>query len=217
MPTLQITIPTKWDLHAKTVLAVLGAMPRVQGFKTVFHVADRVSNLDQMRSALLTQWYDAASDDDAFLFVDSDQTLTGDDLNALLAKPADVVIGVVGVGGNAVNVLPVNPAAFPRDDALIAGGAGVMLIRRPILHRVKQVVAELHGRERFQVPRSGGVIPFFLQRIVEREGAEPEWLAEDSSFCWLVRRAGGSIRAVVSPTIGHEVMRLEYVEAVRPR
>ncbi len=59
------------------------------------------------------------------------------------------------------------------------------------------------------------IIPFFNERIVRNENDDilftddkPErmlFLGEDYSFCWLARRAGCTIKAWFSSTLGHEV------------
>src|SRR5207237_979504 len=91
MPTLQLSMPTTQTINAKTVLSLFLALPKLR-YPSRLRVQEGLSNLDLARSILLTEWYDNAADDDLFLFVDSDQTFTAEDVHALIDLGGDVAV-----------------------------------------------------------------------------------------------------------------------------
>ena len=218
MPTtLQIAMPTLQTIHAKTVLCMFSAFPQVK-VKHALRIFEGMSNLDVARSILLTDWHDTSGGEDLFLFIDSDQTFRAEDINNLIDLGGDVSIGAVaGRRPNSINVTPADEAQFTaqRHGELLYGGTAFMLIRKPILQAVVEYLVEENGTERIWVSdHNPRVIPFFKQRLIPREspGEGPaEWLGEDYSFCWLVRHVGGTIRGLISETIGHEMSQVKYI------
>lgn len=218
MPTLQVAIPTLHSINAKTVLCLLQALPKVK-VRHAIRIFEGMSNLDQARSILLTDWYDSAAEDDLFLFIDSDQTFTAQDINRLIDLGGDVSVGGVATRRpNAINLWPQDEPRFRQgtDSEILYGGTAFMLIRKPILHRAAAFLAEENGAERIWAsdvhPR---VIPFFRQRLIDREspGVGPkEWLGEDYAFCWLIRQVGGRLHGLLSKTIGHEIPEVKHVK-----
>src|SRR4051794_22648848 len=91
-PALQLSMPVLRDVHAKTVLCLFGELPRLR-YPGRVRILEGLSNLDLARSILLTEWYDQASDDDLFLFVDADQTFTAEDVHGLIDLGGDVAVG----------------------------------------------------------------------------------------------------------------------------
>jgi hypothetical protein len=216
-PALQVSIPTAHALHAKTVLALFAALPQVRGYQTQLRILEGMSLIDQARSVLLTEWYDHAADDDLFLFIDSDQTFTGDDLNAVIALGGDVAVVASLCGPNRINLWPKDEQRFRAgaDTEILYGGTGFMLIRQSILRRVVPLLVAEHGAERLWINEQWpAVIPFFRQRTIDSllgPRHPREWLGEDFAFCWLVRQAGGTLRGLISPTLGHEVHEVKYM------
>ena len=213
-PAIQVSIPTPHALHAKTVLSLFAALPQVRGYQTRLRILEGFSLIDQARSVLLTEWYDQAGDDDLFLFIDPDLAFTGDDLNAIIALGGDVAVVAALCGANRINLLPKDEGRFRAgaDAEILYGGASFMLIRKPVLRRVVPLLAAEHGAERLWVNEQWpAVIPFFRQRTVARPPQPREWLGEDFAFCWLVRQVGGTLRGLISPTLGHEVHEIKYL------
>ena len=215
-PTLQLTVPTKHAVNAKTMLCILQALPSIP-YPNRLKIAEGRSNIDLARSVLLTQWFDEAGPEDLFLFVDSDQTFVAADIDRLIALDSDVAVGAYMTGPKTMGMYPQDPGAFERGQTadILYGATGFMLIRRPILDRVAEYLAPENTHPRYWISEHDpAVVPFFRNRFVESEltpGGPPEWLGEDYSFCWLIRRVGGSLRGFISPTIGHEIPLVHYI------
>jgi len=213
MPTLQLSMPTLRTVNAKTVLSLFLALPRLR-YPSRLRIQEGLSNLDLARSILLTEWYDQAADDDLFLFVDSDQTFTSEDVHALIDLGGDVAVGACLSRQGIPNVRPKDQAAFVAgsNPELISGGTGVMLIRRPLLTKATAFLAKENGLERIWASeRNPRVIPFFKQRFHPDGAGGQKWQGEDFAFCWLVRQVGGRIVGLLSPTIGHELSEVKYI------
>jgi hypothetical protein len=92
-----------------------------------------------------------------------------------------------------------------------------MLIGKPILDKLKDMLTQELGRERVWISDAEGerdVIPFFSSVFGANElnpaDSKLVWLGEDYSFCYRVRKAGGIIRAFLSRTIGHDTTSIKY-------
>jgi len=216
MPTLQISIPTKLAIHANCVTNLMQSR-FIPGYNVAYRFLPGKSNIDQARSMLVTEWYDNSNDDDVFLFIDSDQTFAVDDIIKMLHKDADVICGAYKNHSGLITCRPLNPEAFSNgtSDDLFYGATGFMMIRRPILTRIIELIKMEHvGIYRFYVTKDfPNIIPFFCQRLIASEtqpNNTPEWLGEDYGFCWLARKVGGVIKGYISPSIGHEIIMPQY-------
>lgn len=217
---LCIAIPTKLQVHANTILSLLSSN-YIPDYTVDIRFLPGKSNIDQARSMLATMWYDNSNDDDLFLFIDSDQTFTRDDIIALIELNSDVAIGVYSSLNGRPACRPVDSEKFDKgeDMRVLYGGTGFMLIRRPILTKIEEFIKkERMGYSRYYIsPNFPNVIPFFIQRLIISESVPkdsnvivPEWLGEDYAFCWMVRQVGGTIKPYISKTIGHEVTQVLY-------
>lgn len=210
-PTLTVNIPTRRDLVAQTVINLLQSLFCDVEYNVHLRFMIGKSNIDQARSILATYWYDEQETNpnrdprDAFMFLDSDQTFTPDDLKRLLRTEGDVVCGVYANNLGSMTCRPVdfNQLANLGEGELEAGATGFMLFRFPILDKV----AELLGRKRYLVASMfKTVIPFFSQTFTTSDifGQQvDDWLGEDYGFCHKVRQVGGVVRGFISPTLGH--------------
>jgi hypothetical protein len=194
------------------------------GYTLSFRTLAGKSNIHHARSIATSNWYDQAQSDDLMLFIDSDHTFSVDDVAAAIDKhkktKADVVCGVYSnSAGTRPNIYPKNPKDFMegRDDEVWYGGTGFMLISKPILDKIKTSLTEELGVERVWISDSEGernVVPFFSSIFSPNE-LDPSknivtWLGEDYSFCSRVRKAGGTLRAFLSRTIGHDTSSIKY-------
>lgn len=218
MVKLTVAIPTKLYINAVTILSLFQSFP-LSGYIVEIKILPGKSNIDQARSILVTNWYDTASEEDLFLFLDADQTFTSQDILSLINLNCDVAVGVY----SSLDGRPTcRPKDYPRfmtgeNKEIYYGATGLMLIRKPILRRVEEFIKkEYKGVSRFWISNDhNAIIPFFIQRLIISETIPsdkpiPEWLGEDYGFCWTVRRVGGSIKCHVSPTIGHQVPQIKY-------
>lgn len=225
-PILTIHIPTKAMIHAETakcLLAVIFNHTEIGGFQLAepkWMIGK--SNIDMIRSEMVTDWYDASGADDLFLFLDSDQTFDYRDIAGmieLVREGADVVVGNYPRADGTMASLPKDADLyFKREDLrLVYGPTGFMMITRPILERVhaylKEKYADLAPEARIWMSdHRPKVIPFFLQEIQRSVlGGGVEWAPEDYSFCHMVNRCGGKIWGFDSNTIGHEVYNIRYI------
>lgn len=217
MPKLTIAIPTKLQINANCILSLLSSISQIKHFQNEIRILPGKSNIDQARSILLTQWYDNATDDDLFLFIDSDQTFTQKDILDLIEIKSDVSVGVYSNAIGKPICFPVEPEKFfaGKTQDLYYGATGFMLIHKSICTKVIEYLRREHRTEpRFWISNEfRNIIPFFTQRFIESElnpGSGKEWLGEDFNFCWLTRKVGGSIKGMISKTLGHEVPQIKY-------
>lgn len=230
MPNITIITPTRRELHASYVMSLLQAFSGMggdrnrTGYTLGFRTLAGKSNIHHARSIAVSNWYDSAQPEDLMLFIDSDHTYdTSDILKAIERREitgADIICGVYSnSAGTRPNVYPKNPKEFMSggDDEVWYGGTGFMLISKPILDLVRAQLKEEIGHDRIWISDADGerdVIPFFHSRFVENELSSENkaivWLGEDYSFCLRVRDAGGTIRAFLSRTIGHDTTSIKY-------
>jgi glycosyltransferase involved in cell wall biosynthesis len=213
---LHIVTPAKSNVHGsfvKCIQRVLQSMHDV-----TFELCTGKSNIVHARSITMTRWYDKAGPDDLFLFIDSDQTFTPDDVRRAMELPdCDVACGIYANSAGEPNAYMMDLEAFcdhGKNDKMLYGGTGFMLVRKSICDKIVKYIEDLDGGSRFAID-GVGVVPFFRTRLVEPEGnLKPtnmkHWLGEDYSFCWMVRQCGGVIRGFISPTLGHEVLNVRY-------
>lgn len=217
---LHIVTPTKTSVHGNFIRCVQEVLVSSAVPATVtFEIFMGKSNIVHARSIMLSKWYDSSVDGDAMLFIDSDQTFSVRDVIKALTMmtDADLVCGIYCNSSGSPNAYMMDIEAFcdnARDDRVLYAGTGFMLIPRRTCTKLLPLVKELDGCERAVIDDEG-VVPFFRTRLIDSEnGLEPiykkHWLGEDYSFCWLVRKAGGTIRGFISPTLGHEVMNIKY-------
>lgn len=230
MPTLTIVTPTRREIHATYVMSLLQAFGGMNssknktGYTLSFRTLAGKSNIHHARSIAASNWYDSADDRDLMLFIDSDHTYDVDDIISAINKykktNADIVCGVYSnSAGTRPNIYPKNPVEFMegKDDEVWYGGTGFMLISKPILTKMREVIREEMNVERVWISDADGernVIPFFNGAFIKNELDSSSdiitWLGEDYSFCYRVRKAGGVLRAFVSRTIGHDTSKIKY-------
>jgi len=230
MPVITIVTPTRKELHATYVMSLLQTFSGMNsqgndtGYSLSFRTLAGKSNIHHARSIAASNWYDNAKPNDLMLFIDSDHTFSVQDVTDAIKKhretKSDIVCGVYSnSAGTRPNIYPKNPEAFMRgeDDEVWYGGTGFMLISKPILDKIKAALTEEIGAERVWISDAEGerdVIPFFSSLYIHNElnptSKVLTWLGEDYSFCTRVRRAGGTLRAFLSRTIGHDTTSIKY-------
>lgn len=198
-------------MNTKCVLSLLHSI-NIPGCRTEIRLLPGKSNIHHSRSILLTEWYDKADDDDLFLFIDSDQTFQRSDIENIIKIGSDVTCGIYCNASGRPNCHPKNRTLFftGKNQDLYYGATGFMLIRKPILKRVEKYIEKEHnGNCRFWISsKENNIIPFFKERFIKSElvsNSSPEWLGEDYSFCWLIRHCEGTLKGMITPTLGHEV------------
>lgn len=223
MKTITLAIPCKAALQARFSLCLLQTLNQIQprtGYKPLVRILIGKSNIVHARSILLTEWYEASTDDDLFLFLDADQTFTVEDIQAVLQKEGDVVSGIYVNGAGFPTCYPVDLEAFKTgaDDRLLYSGCGFMLIRREILPKIIKLLQTETGASYYTLNHDDDqpVIPFFQTKCLQKSELSPQsprgdWLGEDYSFCWRVRECGGTVRAMFSHTLGHEIPQVSHV------
>lgn len=204
MRKLTFGVLCKAQIHGKFTLCLLKAMDELKEYEIELKLMIGFSNLPVARSKLLTEWYEAHSEGDWFFFLDADQTFRTEDLQEILALQGDVRCGLYANSFGDCIGEPLDKKAFfeGTNRELRSAGCGLMAISWEIVDRL----ARTH--QRVQTRPSETVYPFFNCIFVE-EGSILHWLGEDFSFCHKVRESGGKVFGFVSPTIGHEVYKVE--------
>ena len=225
MKILTLAIPTKISINATTVLSLLGSLQAIKTYIVKLEILPGKSNIDQSRSIMLTKWYDSSGDDDIFMFIDSDQTFTKDDIENVVKLDGDVNVGVYVNRANLPTCFPKNRELFfmKKDDELLYGATGFMAIRRPILKKVidyLKIENRMNTEPRYWIDNHHqNIIPFFTQRLIDAEvnndSIKKQWLGEDYGFCWLVRQCGGTIKGHLSSTIGHDINDVKFFDHVK--
>lgn len=208
---LRIAMPAKLQVNVVTVTNLLNTLYNQDDFYIDVRFMPGKSNIDQARSMLITEWFDESGEDDLFLFIDSDQLFSYDDIKALVDLNADVACGIYKSLADYPCCKPVDEKKFitGEDNNLYCGATGFMLIRKPILRKVLTIIElENAGIVRYHVSNDfPNVIPFFNQRLIQTDSLNKrgQWLGEDYAFCWMVKKVGGSIKGHISKSIGHQV------------
>ena len=225
MKELTLAIPTKISINATTVLSLLNSIRTIKGYSVKLEILPGKSNIDQARSIMLTRWYDTSSDDDIFMFIDSDQTFLVEDIDNVITLNGDVNVGIYVNRANLPTCYPLNHQKFytKQDNRLLYGATGFMAITRPILKKVidyLKIENRMNTEPRFWIDdRHQNIIPFFTQRLIDSEinpeVTKKQWLGEDYGFCWLVRQCGGTIKGHLSSTIGHDINDIKYFDHVK--
>jgi hypothetical protein len=163
------------------------------------------SNIPVARSELLTNWWRTHKDGDIFFFLDADHTFAVQDIRSILALDADVKCGIYANSEGTSTASFVNPEGFYNgtDNRVLLAGCGLMGITWSIVNRLSEKLTKVHVSDQGEP-----IFPFF-QHLIVQEGSKQFWLSEDKSFCYLVNKHGGVLRGFSSPTIGHEVYKIE--------
>jgi hypothetical protein len=225
MNTITLAIPCKSHVQARFNMCLLQSLNQIHaktGYKPLVRFLIGKSNIVHARSILLTEWYENSKTDDLFLFLDSDQTFTIEDIETIIKKEGDVISGIYVNGAGYPTCYPMDSSAFQKglDDRLLYSGCGFMLIRKPILHKMMPFLEKEFGAIRYAISRDehaeSYIIPFFQTKLLSKSELSPEatsgdWLGEDYSFCWRVREAGGILRGYMTRTLGHEIPQVSYL------
>jgi len=217
-PVLTIATPAKTEVHTKYTLSLFSAIGSLNNyFDVTIEILPGKSNIIHARSIMLTNWFDQAGNDDLFLFIDSDHVFTAEDILCVIKEPnCDVSCGIYVSAANTPNCYPIDRANFERDNRAYFCGTGFMLIRKPICKKIYKWIKTNDKIDRVCIDSGNkNSIPFFRTRFVKNPYPDSQqkgmiWLGEDYSFCWLVRKVGGTIRAVQVQTMGHEVLQVKY-------
>lgn len=204
MRNLTIGVLCKSQVHGKFALCLIRAMDELKEFAVDLKLLIGFSNLPVARSKVLTQWYEERGPGDWFFFLDADQTFRTEDLRSILALPGDMRCGLYANALGECIGEPVDKQAFfeGRNLEILSAGCGLMAVSWEIVDRLAKTLP------RVQVRPGELVLPFF-QTIYVKQDAVLHWLGEDTSFCTKIREIGGKIYGFVSPTIGHEVYKVE--------
>jgi cellulose synthase/poly-beta-1,6-N-acetylglucosamine synthase-like glycosyltransferase len=168
------------------------------------------SSLNITRSIALTEWFQNSFNGDLFLFIDADQMFTPKDvlkaISLLHETESDVVCGAYPRHDDKPTCKAYDQETFLRENhgKLKYGATGFMLISKRILDTMDLMPVHVENR-------TDNVIPYFQSRVVEESQNINLWLAEDYSFCWLVRRHKGKIYGFISPTLGHILSSHKYL------
>ncbi len=217
--SLRIAVPAKVYCNAKFTMSLIAALSKIKaatGYNPEVKFLCGKSNIDQARSMLINDWYSCSKAQDLFLFIDSDHVFNIKDIEKAISMGSDVSCGVYSNSAGKPACFIMNSQEFikNREGDIRYAGTGFMLIRRPILVKIAEYLKKEDGYGYARIsPRYPKVIPFFKQRIIDSEVSETtdrDWLGEDYSFCWLVRKVGGSIKGFLTNTLGHEVANVKF-------
>jgi hypothetical protein len=218
-PILTIAIVTKNEIYALTSACILSLSSNIQlnGFVVVVQsFCLGRSDLPKSRSVHLDSWYNQANKNDIFLFIDSDQVFSVQDVlqSLYFLKKYDVVCGGYPRADGRLTLEPKNIDEFYslQEGEIFYGATGFMMITYTIVDKIAQYLQKpiaISDREKCYA--------FFFERVIKEEdfyGQEDLWLGEDYSFCWLVRQIGGKIYGYFSSTLGHIITSEKFFSPV---
>jgi hypothetical protein len=207
MRKLTFGILCKAQIHGRFAICLMTAIDKLREWDVETQMYVGRSNLPVARSELVSTWWKTHGPGDVFFFLDADHTFTVEDLRAILALDADVRCGLYASSDGTCTASFVDPKGFytGQDDRLLLAGCGLMAMTWEIVDRVRQTLPEVVTAD-----PSDCLFPFFQPLLLDDpSGPKQIWLSEDKSFCYRVRTVGGILRGVTSPTIGHEVYKIE--------
>lgn len=205
MRTLTFGILCKAHIHGRFAICLMNAIDALKEYIVETQIYVGRSNLPAARSELLTKWFRTHKPGDLFFFLDADHTFTVEDIRSILSLDANIRCGIYANSEGMSTATMVDPQGFyeGRDNRILLAGCGLMCITWDIIERLTKGLPLVY--QSFDEPT---LYPFFQPLIVNVEEKQI-WLSEDKSFCHLVRANGGILRGFTSPTIGHEVYKIE--------
>lgn len=213
-PVLTLCLMTKADVCAMTSACFTNiALSKFDKYEiaTIYCVGQ--SDLPKARSQQVTMWFDKAKPQDIFMFIDSDQTFTKNDIETSLfyLKNADIVCGAYSRNNGTLTVQPKDPVSFyqTKFGDIWFGSTGFMMFSYEIVNKVSKIIERVIAAKDSDCT----TYPFFFERIVEEKDLNMKnmWLGEDYSFCWLARQQGAKVVGYISPTIGHIIPSERFV------
>lgn len=204
MRCLTFGVLCKSQIHGKFALCLYKAMDELKQYDIDLKMLIGFSNLPVARSKVLTEWYREHKSGDIFFFLDADQTFRTQDLQSILNLSSDVKCGLYANALGECIGDPVDRVAFSKGDnpEITNAGCGLMAMTWDIVDRLAKSLPIVH------IKQDESLYPFFQSIFVE-ENNKTLWLGEDTSFCYKVRKVGGILHGFVSPSIGHEVYKVE--------
>lgn len=203
MRKLTFGILCKAHIHGRFALCLMDAADKLREYAVETQIYVGRSNLPVARSELLTNWWRMHGPGDIFFFLDADHTFTVEDIRSILALDADIRCGIYANSEGTSTAVMENPEAFyeGKDNRIALAGCGLMGITWEMVDRLTKKLPEVYTGD-------GDIYPFF-QPLIIQDKEKKVWLSEDKSFCYLVKENGGMIRGFTSPTIGHEVYKIQ--------
>lgn len=204
MRNITFGILCKAHIHGKFALCLYKAMDELKEYSVDMKMLIGFSNLPVARSKALSEWYKEHKPGDIFFFLDADQTFRTEDLRAILKLPGDIRCGLYANAFGECIGEPVDKKAFFKGENLEieSAGCGLMAITWEIVDKLAKELPTVY------IKNNDSMYPFFQSVFIEEDGYT-YWLGEDISFCYKVREVGGHLYGFVSPTIGHEVYKVE--------
>lgn len=204
MRSVTFGILCKAHIHGRFAICLMKAMDDLKDFDVDMKMLIGFSNLPVARSKALSDWYKEHKSGDIFFFLDADQTFRTEDIRSILTLPGDVKCGLYPNSQGECVGEPVDKKAFAKGENLEieSAGCGLMAITWDIVDKLRKTLPVVN------VKNNEEIYPFFQSIFVKRNSLLL-WLSEDISFCYKVREIGGHLYGFVSPTIGHEVYKVE--------
>jgi hypothetical protein len=98
MKTLTIAFPAKFQIHARFAMILMDVVEKLKVCQNEWFIKTKYilgkSNLSHARSVLVTEWYESASDEDGFFFIDTDHTFTEEDILRVIRQDGDLNAGI---------------------------------------------------------------------------------------------------------------------------
>lgn len=214
MTTLTIAFPAKSQINAQFAMNLLEALDGLKA-KTGFTIRIKYllgkSNLSHARSILVTEWYDQASAQDLFMFIDTDQTFLDDTIIRVLRLQGDLRAGLYANRLSSPTSIPEsNTFTTAENIPLSFAATGFLCFTYNAITKIHTYMKNTEGIDRViisdNIANEENCIPLF-QPVFATLNNKPKkyWLGEDFSFSYRAKKAGLTISGAIIHTLGHEI------------
>jgi hypothetical protein len=215
---LTIAYSAKHQINARFAECLMTALNHLDEFSPTINTLVGKSNIAHARSMLVTEWYDNAKTGDHFMFIDTDQTFTPDDIRQVIRLDGDLKAGLYANRSQ-------QPTSCLKQKTektepmynidLQYAATGFLCFTYDAAKRIYHYMKTEENLDRViisdGVPDEENVIPFF-HPLMEKKGNKNYWLGEDFSFSLRARKAGLTIKGAYLPSLGHEIPVILYTK-----
>jgi hypothetical protein len=212
---LTIAYSAKHHVNARFADCLMTAIPQLDDLSPTIKSIIGKSNIAHARSMLLTEWYDKANPYDSFMFIDTDQTFTANDIRQVVNLSGDLKAGLYANRAQQPTSQLSNKSNEAHNVDVLYAATGFLCFTYSAVKRIHEYMKTVEKLDRViisdGIPGEDNCIPFF-HPLIETIGTKKYWLGEDFSFSSRARKANLSIKGIYLQTLGHEIPFIIYTK-----
>ena len=213
---LTIGYIAKHQVNVRFMECLMNALAQIQELKPKLKSVIGKSNIVHARSMIVTDWYVNADENDLFLFIDSDQTFTANDIKQVVNLNGDLRAGLYANRNQKPTSQLISSTTEMYNVDLLYAATGFLCFTKNALQKIHAYMKTSEQIDTVtisdNVPGEQAVIPFF-HPVFEKRGLKTYWLGEDFSFSYRARMANLTIKGAYLPTLGHEIPFIVYTKS----